>query len=223
MENLKDRMYNFEVTPPASVWDSITKNLDSGVGSLPIKQKKTNKKLYFILAAAACVMALVFIGTRFMLPANNEAKEYTIVTPINTNENSTSIEKKDSTEKITAPKKIEKTIVDRNKHNEALVKNITPKKQSSDSSTDPLPDSNDEASAEPANSYITISGPEGQPVNVSSKVASLIESSDNSYPPKPVWNKRINKWKDIMKANTFTPTTGNFLDIVDLTNSLKEK
>ena len=69
--------------------------------------------------------------------------------------------------------------------------------------------------------YITISGPQGQPVKISSKAASLIVSSDDQNPPNPVWSDKVNKWKDIMKANTLSPATANFLDIVELTHALK--
>lgn len=69
--------------------------------------------------------------------------------------------------------------------------------------------------------YITICSPQGEPIKVSSKVASLIVSSDEQYPPNPVWNDKVKKWKDIMKANILAPTTANFLDIVELTHSLE--
>ena len=37
-----------------------------------------------------------------------------------------------------------------------------------------------------------------------------------------MWNKKINEWKEIMKTNTLAPTPGNFLDIVELTKSLRD-
>jgi hypothetical protein len=70
--------------------------------------------------------------------------------------------------------------------------------------------------------YITIEGPQGQPVKVSSKMATLIDSSETKVSSKPVWNKKINEWREIMKSNTLTPTPGNFLDIVELTKTLKD-
>ena len=42
-------------------------------------------------------------------------------------------------------------------------------------------------------------------------------------PKEPLRNKKINEWKEIMKANTLAPTPGNFLDIIELTKSLKDK
>lgn len=221
MDKLKERMYDYEVTPPEEVWNAITTELDKGSKIIPItKEKNTNNKLYYFLAAAACVAVLIFSAVWFMSSRKNVTKEYSSI-PVNTKQDPVIKETNEVSEKITAPKKIETNTV--RKDNTALVKNVAPKKQPLKSqNTIPVSDV-DVALIETPNTYITIAGPEGQPVKVSSKMASLIESSDNSYPPKPVWNKKINKWKDIMKANTLTPTTGNFLDIVDLTNSLKEK
>ena len=61
--------------------------------------------------------------------------------------------------------------------------------------------------------YLTIAGPEGQPVKISRKVATLIVSADNGYPPKAVWNKKIEKWKQIMLTSTLSPTSTNLLDV----------
>ncbi len=70
--------------------------------------------------------------------------------------------------------------------------------------------------------YITIAGPEGQPVKISSKVATLILSADNEYPPKPVWDKKIEKWKQIMLNSTLSPTSTSLVDILQSSNSSME-
>jgi hypothetical protein len=70
----------------------------------------------------------------------------------------------------------------------------------------------------PGKKYITIAGPGGQPVKISTKVATLIVSADNDYPPKAVWDKKINKWKQIMLSSTLSPTASNLLDIVQLSS-----
>ncbi|MBS1738140.1 MAG: hypothetical protein JSS98_16270 [Bacteroidetes bacterium] len=67
--------------------------------------------------------------------------------------------------------------------------------------------------------YITISGPEGQPVKISSKAATLIISADGEYPPKPVWNKKIDKWKKIMLNSTLSPTSTSLVDILQSSNN----
>jgi hypothetical protein len=73
-----------------------------------------------------------------------------------------------------------------------------------------------------AKKYITIAGPEGQPVKISSKVATLIISADGEYPPKPVWDKKIDKWKQIMLTSTLSPTSTSLVDILQSSNSSME-
>ena len=68
--------------------------------------------------------------------------------------------------------------------------------------------------------YITIAGPEGQPVKISPKVATLILSADNEYPPKTVWNKKIDKWKQIMLVSTLSPTSTSLIDIAQFTSAV---
>lgn len=62
--------------------------------------------------------------------------------------------------------------------------------------------------------YFTIEGPEGEPVKISPKAATLIISADNEYPPKPVWDKKIDEWQHIMLTNSLAPTSANLLDII---------
>lgn len=62
--------------------------------------------------------------------------------------------------------------------------------------------------------YFTIEGPEGEPVKISPKVATLIISADNEYPPKPVWDKKIDEWQHIMLTNNMAPTAANLIEII---------
>lgn len=71
--------------------------------------------------------------------------------------------------------------------------------------------------------YITVVGPTGQPVKVSTKAATLIVSADNEFPPKPVWDKKITKWSEIMLSSTVSPTATNLLDIVQISSLQNEK
>ena len=64
--------------------------------------------------------------------------------------------------------------------------------------------------------YLTVANPEGQPVKISPKVATLIISADHEFPPKPVWSKKIDKWQKIMLASTISPTSISLIDLVQL-------
>lgn len=62
--------------------------------------------------------------------------------------------------------------------------------------------------------YFTVRGPEGEPVKISPKVATLILSADKAYPPRPVWDKKINEWQKIMLTNNIAPTSANLIEII---------
>ncbi len=70
--------------------------------------------------------------------------------------------------------------------------------------------------------YFTIEGPGGEPVKISPKVASLIVSADGEFPPKPVWDEKINKWQHIMLTNSASPTSANLLDIIQKASGVTE-
>jgi len=62
--------------------------------------------------------------------------------------------------------------------------------------------------------YLTVAGPDGKPVKISPKAATLIESADNEFPPRPVWNKKVDKWQQIMLSSTLSPTSTGLLRII---------
>lgn len=210
-ENLKNKMYNYEVPPPSAAWDAIVAKLGKK------SDTKKTKTLYYALAAAASIAVIVFsvffwTGNR----SNNKMEQFVSFMPYN--KIPYQLANNYNLKKITSTKK--------DKQNSLLANNSETKKAQqfakiSKSSNEIIKENNIKTDSN-SKTYITIAGPEGQPVKISPKVATLIESSDNRYPPNAVWSSKINKWKDIMKANTLTPTATNYLDIVDLTNTLRE-
>jgi len=62
--------------------------------------------------------------------------------------------------------------------------------------------------------YITVAGPEGQPVKISPKAATLIIAANNDFPPKPIWSKKVDKWQKIMLSSTISPTFAGIADLV---------
>lgn len=200
MQTLKDKMYNHKVTPPTECWEKISTLLDKEKITNSIPPKK-NKALYYSLAIAATVVILVF-GLIFWFNKNSLNKNETaaIHKRNSNNDDSNKQENYDvSVNQITVPK-------------------ITPADETLAHETE---SKKSEKSMLEANNkkYITIAGPQGQPVKISTKAAELIVSSDDQNPPKPVWSAKVQKWKDIMKANTLT-ATADFLDIVELTHAL---
>ncbi|MEO6330515.1 MAG: hypothetical protein ABIO55_16385 [Ginsengibacter sp.] len=200
MKSLKDKMYNYEVTPPSDSWQIISTALD-GESAYPMKKKNT----FFYLGLTAAAVAILIFSVFIFFDNSDKMVTGTLVQSSNNRISDANINQNAADDKITVPKtnEMDNNLIshaNENKYNREL----------------------DNSGSEPGiKKYITISGPQGQPVKISAKVASLIVSSDDQYPPNAVWSDKVKKWKDIMKANTLAPTTANFLDIVELTHALK--
>lgn len=199
-------MYDYEVTPPPAAWGGIVSKLDDKQSGR-IVSFKSRKALYYSLAAAASVI-VIFFSFNIWQKKFDKAEQFVSFLPYN--KIPSHIANNYNLKKITKLKKLVK-------QSDLLAANPVKKIQKIDLN---LKDSTADAKSK---TYITIAGPEGQPVKISPKVATLIDSADNSYPPNAVWNSKINKWRDIVKANTLTPTASNYLDIVELTNTFTQR
>ncbi|MEO8109270.1 MAG: hypothetical protein ABI594_04525 [Ginsengibacter sp.] len=193
MQNFKDRLFNYEANPPESIWDSIASELDSGdqkVMQMPGLRKRS-RFLFYSLTAAASLIIIFLSSLFFEKTAKKSADQATTLVNKNYDNRSTVVRAKDSLNNITL-----EGIIKSSKNKSALAQTQIGKQKK----------------------YITIAGPGGQPVKISSKVATLIVSADNDYPPKAIWDKRINKWKQIMLSSTLSPTATNLLDIAELSS-----
>ncbi len=193
MQNFKDKLFNYEANPPESIWDSIASELDAGdqkIIQMPGLRKRS-RFLFYGLTAAASLIIIFLSSLLFEKPAEKNADQATISVNENYDSHSKLLRAKDSLNNITL-----EGIIKSSKNKSALAQTQIGEKKK----------------------YITIAGPGGQPVKISSKVATLIVSADNDYPPKPVWDKKINKWKEIMLSSTISPTATNLLDIMQLSS-----
>lgn len=212
MDDLKNRMYNYETTPPEGVWEAIAAELDGMEAKvIPLKRKKS-KTFYYVAAASVTILlfCVIFFANRSSAPDGPIATSSIDTTRPDTGVNNNLI--------MTVPLE-EKTIAN---HNTELQKQNKTQKGGPHLDTKDVKDNDSNLLASNTARYITIEGPQGQPVKISSKMASLIDSSETKVSTKPVWNKKIDEWKEIMKTNTLAPTPGNFLDIIELTKSLKD-
>jgi len=194
MQDFKNKLYNYETPPPGEIWHNIAKELqiaeeaeDEKVVKISAHRKST---LLFYGATAAASVVIIFIGSLFF----NKNKHVNPATNIPANTNKILAQKiKDS---INLNQRILESII----HNPKEKKEIIAKNQNQKISK----------------KYLTVANPEGQPVKISPKVATLIISADNGFPPKPVWNKKISKWQKIMLSSTVSPTSANLIDLVKL-------
>jgi hypothetical protein len=223
MDNVKNRMYNYETTPPEGVWKAIAAELDRNEVKVIPMVKTRNNTFYYIAAASVIIIlfCLIFFTNRSSKSANEQLvtsssnDKTQSDTEVNNNvimtvpiEEKTILKNNTDTDELLAQNKLQKSGPNQKQNKEVIKK--------TDSTDNNLILSNT------TSRYITIEGPQGQPVKVSSKMATLIDSSETKVSSKPVWNKKINEWREIMKSNTLTPTPGNFLDIVELTKTLKD-
>ena len=181
MEDFKNKLLNYQETPPADIWNKISDELnDEKITQIPGLRRKS-KFLFYSLTAAASLVIILLSTVLF-----NKKKEDRSVAKVPAKVEQSAQTNKDSIE--LNQQMLEKIIETPDK--QLLASNFHQKK------------------------YITIAGPEGQPVKISAKAATLIVSADDDYPPKPVWNKKIDKWKKIMLSNTTAPTATNLVDIL---------
>jgi type IV secretory pathway component VirB8 len=231
MQNLRDKLNNYSVTPPEGVWEDIAMKLNVEQPKRIIPLYKS-KKTYYRLAAAASVIAAVACFVLYIF--SNSAGKEVVSSGDSINNQKNEVVKNNDQSGHKAPDESLMRVPDKaysytvkNKDGvNAIAKNIAPQKQALEKKDNIKTKNTTDKSVikgEGNAFYITIAGPEDQPVKVSAKVAALIESSDENVPPHTVWNKKINKWKDIMKSNTLAPTPTNFLDIVELNNTLIDK
>jgi len=81
--------------------------------------------------------------------------------------------------------------------------------------------------------YFTITGPNGEPLQISSKFRDVIhmlnpDSSDEEIAEKlfsgdESWREKFNAWKEKLSRSAYSPETGNFLDIGELIRLLNDE
>lgn len=192
MQDFKKKLYDYEAEPPAEMWQSIQSELDVNIGKVhSIKSFPKKPKIIFYAVTAAASLLIIFLTSIYFKNGKNTD------TFSASNDN--------------VSKKTKDSRISNNKILEDIIKSSKDKNNTANVY---------ESASSKIKKYITIAGPEGQPVKISPKVATLIESADNEYPPKPVWNKKIDKWKQIMLSTTLSPTSTNLLDIAQLSSSL---
>ena len=209
MNEVKNKLFDFETIPPEGVWNAIVAELDNSKAKVIALPKKRNHLLYY---AAASVFFIVLSLLLFTNRSSNSVNEKLITSSPDTSTHTNNVI-------ITVPTD-DRSIVKNN--NEKLPDKNVIQQQKRNGVIKIKPKNENILLASNSSRYITIDGPQGQPVKISSKMASLIDSSETKISSKPIWNKKVNEWREIMKSNTLAPTTGNFLDIVELARSLKD-
>jgi hypothetical protein len=199
MQDFKKRLYNYEADPPQEIWDNIDAALPGSAAKVVAitSLRKRSKILFYSITATASLVIIFLTTVLFNKSEHSKAGALIIM-----NQSKVILSKKIQ-DSISLNSKILKEIIKTSKDKNLLAQNY-------------------ESSLLKEKKYLTITGPGGQPVKISPKVATLIESADNESPPKPVWNKKIDKWQQIMLTTTLSPTSTNLLDIVQISSSSED-
>lgn len=186
MQNFKDKLYNYETPPPLEVWQQINDELQNSKVVKIAGYKKI--KGFYYMAVAAASLVIIFVGSLFF---KHNPKEH----------NSIAV----SPAKTISPEKMKDSMVLNHKILESIIHSPKEKHEIV---------SNDFKAANLPKRYITVAGPEGQPIKISPKVATLIIAADNEFPPKPTWSKKVDEWQKIMLSSTISPTSAGLADLL---------
>lgn len=244
------KLHDYKEEPPTAAWKNIAEQLDNEDAApvIPFKNKSKNvRALYKRIAAAAAV--IIVIVTTVLL--NSKEKPSTINEPVasvkpqskhietpKTDSENANQPASDSQENIT--RITEKTLpiqdlltTDYIAGNETTVLAPNP----ADAHKEKLQNTNGETPQDitlmnAPNTYISITGPDGQTVKVSSKFSNLIsylsgsdteENIDVIIKESAKWRATFAAWRDKMTNNIVAPSMGNFMDIIELSKILEEK
>lgn len=254
-----NRIYNYKQEAPVNTWKEIIKELDKSEAKLvPLKSIKKNLKvIYFRMAAAASV--IIFIAASVWLSnkkTNNATDQTASVTPQSQQKNVQVAEKEKTNlpASDTQEKKMDqRTAVYNNTKKTPEQNNVGIQDPAyvkgnivTELATDPnigikekLQNINGETPMDIAlmntpNTYISITGPDGQTVKVSSKFSNLIgflneknpdtqENLDIIIKESAKWRTTFTAWRNKMANNSVAPSLANFMDIIELSKVLEEK
>ncbi len=258
--SFKDKMYHFQQDAPPKAWQNIISELQKEETKIvSLKDNKKNPKvIFFRMAAAASVIAI--ITTAIFLVTRNSAKDANNLTASVTPQSKQQKTFDAAAEKTTLPASAtqEKKLPSNNFVN-PKVKKATPFTEEKIFATDYLQGNQPEDFAlNPANekveklqtvsgetpmdialmntpnAYISITGPDGQPLKVSAKFSSVInflndrspeaqENIDVIIKESAKWKATFAKWREKMTNNMVAPSLYNFMDIIELSDVLEEK
>ncbi|MEI7734661.1 MAG: hypothetical protein WCI49_04305 [Ferruginibacter sp.] len=251
-----DKIQQYTQEPPDAVWNNMNASLDKKEPAAVIQLNPWVNKLKIIyrIAAAAAVFAVILIS--ILLNRKKTAVDITPVATIKTATNPTSV----IADTNKAPVLSAAETASLNKISATHKKNAIPPtfypfpdtmKYSkgidiADLATDPRKTGKEKLKnadgqtpediglINTPNSYISITGPDGKSVKVSSKFSSLIgylkeqnpetlENIDIIIKESAEWRATFTKWRNKMTNNTVAPSLGNFMDIIELSKILEEK
>lgn len=245
-ENISSKLYDIEVAPPAAAWAGITSSLDAEKQAAVPVQRKLSPLLRY--AAAAAVIALVTFGMLQLLKKKDSTadlanKENTPVIQQDTTpaapsvsdntpntEATASLNISDDARNDAALEESKKTFarLDIPKHsrlkdvsNFYFAETVSTVQSRGFDINDTSPVTDPPENNNLADRYITLRTPEGNIVRMSKKLSDLACCVSGEEQDKNC-KDQIKKWKDKLANACGTHSSGNFMDVLSLVNSLQD-
>ena len=238
-DEFPDKLYNLEVNPPASAWNKISASLDAEQPSLVNESRKTFPILRY--AAAAAIVGLIAFGSiKFFTGKKGEneiAKSSVLLKDSVTTATQDNIKQPDNN--LPVPEQIrDEAALEESKRTLAKLDMIetgrikqTVNRGSVDIINEEYPSytqtaepsfASGENITDMASRYIMLMTPEGNIIRMSKKWSNLLccvsgEEQDEDC------KDQLKIWREKIVNSSAAPSSGNFMDILSLVNSLQDK
>jgi hypothetical protein len=252
------KIYEYKAAPPATAWDNIKALLDKPAAKIiNFEAVKSNRKLLYIRMAAAAAVTGIIVMTIFLSKQKPAPVTEEIVAVKAPKESATTAntgidtmppavaefnEKKNDVKEPIAyrpthkiKKQQEQALPTYTTGNTVIALAENPaaankEKLQNTSGETPM----DIGLMNTPNTYLSITGPDGQSVKVSSKFSNLLgylngnnegtlENLDIIISESAKWRATFAAWRDKMTNNALAPTPFNFMDIIELSKVLEAK
>ena len=237
-----DKIAAASIDPPASAWENVASALDKAAGPKVVRLNKQWVKW----AAAAVVVALIAYSSTIFLRSDAEENSVTASIPKKENDATTSANamkgipsRADDIHPSIAfidnrrSVRTAQNLSTDNVQNESLVRHASietaeaEKTTTNNSQGEPKISDNISSKSShviPPPDYFVVTAPNGERVRISSKFSDAVTSLYGGDNVDYLWKSRFDSWKSKLMTNpSFIPAAGNFLDIVELKDLLKEQ
>ena len=238
-EEFPDKLYNLEVKPPFSAWNKISAALDAEHPAIIKEPRKIFPMLRY--AAAAAIIGLIAFGSiKFFTgkKRENELANSTVIsrdsvaagTPENIKQPDNNLLVPENVRDEAALEESKRTLAKLDNTETRRIKQRVPR-QSVDINIEEYPSytesvepsfASGEAINDMASRYIILMTPEGNIIRMSKKWSNLLccvsgEEQDEDC------KDQLKSWREKIVHSSAAPSSGNFMDILSLVNSLQDK
>lgn len=241
-----DKLYNSQAIPPSSVWSAIENDLDADASPvIPIK-KKSAIPIFLRYAAAACIIGLIAFGAIrfFAKPPVSSDESATVLSPRNTETTTTDpavIEPITEQQQEPQVAKTDDDALEQSKHTYARL-DLSRKTSYNKLYNSPAQlasfASNENSSKQPeiqyshraavndspsedAERYVMYRDTDGRFIRISKKLSDLFCCVSGEVQDEKCTDQ-LKQWREKIASSPFNPSPDNFMDILDLINSIQD-